>query len=257
MILVDLLKKRAIIQSLILFMVCQLNAQKPESKSIPTSKHLMVYSDAVRSGDYTTAITALSYYVAENPDKPNYKDSLAFLYYLSSNYHQCIYWCNVLIKKELGNVRLLEIKAASLKLTGQLTEAVHEYEQLMKLEPIPVYAYNLMELQYELKRYYECVQTSSLIELLKFNEQMLVTYRTGDNTMMQTPIKSAMYNLLGLTYMDIAKLDEGRIAFEKALQLDTGSVLVKVNLKKLEALRAAKEEEAKQENQPKGELKKD
>lgn len=255
----NLIKSPFFLLSILVLIGFKVNAQKPEQKTTAMSKHLVVYADAFRSGDYPTAITALSYYVAENPDKANYKDSLAFLYYLSSNYHQCIYWCDVLIKKELGNTRLMEIKAASLKLTGQFTEAVHEYEQLLKHDPNPVYAYNLMELQYQLKRYYECAQTSSLIEVMKYKEQMLVTYRTEDNQMLQTPIKSAMYHLLGLTCMDIGRLDESKQALDKALQMDTGSVLVKVTLKKLEDLQKVKEKEdsREQEIKPKGELKKD
>lgn len=235
----------------------ELSAQTNTGKSNNESKHLTVYTDAVQSGDYLTAITALSYYVAENPGKANYKDSLAFLYYLSANYHQCIYWCNVLIKKGMGNHRLLEIKAASLKLTGQYTDAIYEYEQLLRAAPNPVYAYNLMELQYQLKRHYECIQTSGLIEQFKYEEQMQVNYKTEDNRVLQTPLKTALYNLVGLTYLDLGKYAESKTAFEKALSIDTSCVMVKLNLEKLNALTSAPNKEIENSTNTKGELKKD
>lgn len=191
--------------------------------------HLQVYRNAVSCGDYSTAVVALNYVVADSK-KGQYYDSLAYLYYFTGNYHQSIYWCNEAIKYKNSDIGLLELKATCLKQTKQIFKAIEVYEQLMKINPSPVFAFNLLELQYMIKRLYECLITTNMAESLDFKNDMVYSYKLDENSTHSTPLKAAFYNYKGLVLLELKDSLQARTAFENALSLDSNFILAKNNL---------------------------
>ncbi len=197
--------------------------------SFNPKNHLQVYRNAVSCGDYTTAIVALNYVVVESKNG-QYSDSLAYLYYFSNNYYQSIYWCTEALKHKVNDIGLLELKAMCLKQTKQIFKAIEIYEQLVNISPSPVFAFNLIELQYMAKRLYECLITTNTVETLSFKNDMIYSYKVDENRTYSTPLKAAFYNYKGLVFFELKDSQQAKIAFEMALSIDSNFLLAKNNL---------------------------
>jgi tetratricopeptide (TPR) repeat protein len=195
-----------------------------------TKIHLNVYRNGIKSGDYTAAIIALNYLVTIEEKTGKYRDSLAYLYFLANNFYQSLYWSNQVLVTEPNNVGLLEIKASSLRQTNQLLLSIETYEYLLKKSPSPIYAINLTELQYQVKRLYECVATTKLAETMVIPKDMLYTYKLSEQQLAKTPLLAAVYNYKGLALYELGNKVSAKEAFEKALTIDTSFFLAKSNL---------------------------
>lgn len=211
----------------------QLKSQNKQPEIVTfKNTHIEVYKNALKAEDYSSAITALNYIVAIDSNS-NYKDSLAVLYYLSGKYHQSIYWSNKILLKTPNNIGIIEIKAASLKQTNQSILAISEYEKLIKLEQNPIYVFNLIELQYQMKRLYECIATTQTIENLTFKSEMKYHYEGlgEDKKSYSTLLKASMYNYQGLALYELGSKDLAMISFQESLRLDSTFIHAKENLK--------------------------
>jgi tetratricopeptide (TPR) repeat protein len=192
--------------------------------------HLNVYRNALKSGDYNTAIIAMNYVVVNESKTGKYRDSLAYLYYSANSFYQSLYWSNEVLGKEPGNIGLMEVKAASLKQTNQLLPAIEAYESLLKMSPSPVYAFNLTELQYQAKRLYECLGTTQLAEGMNIPKDMVYSYKISEQQDVKTPLLAGFYNYRGLALYELGNKQLAKEAFEKALVIDSGFLLAKSNL---------------------------
>jgi len=72
-----------------------------------------VYAKAKAYGDYPTAIIALYYLLEHNPDKTNYRDSLAYMYFLSKQHDQCIQICEDILSQTTPRTHILYWAGAS------------------------------------------------------------------------------------------------------------------------------------------------
>lgn len=216
--------------------ICSITGQSQTPSLKPastiTKNHLQVYRNAVNCGDYTTAIMALNYVVVESKNG-KYLDSLAYLYYFSNNFNQSIYWCSEALKFRPNDISLLELKATNLKHTKQIFLAIEIYEYLMKISPSPIFAFNLIELQYTAKRLYECLLTTNLTESLSFKNDMKYSYKINESSIYSTPLKAAIYNYKGLVLLDLKDTLQAKTAFETALSIDSTFILAKNNLSSL------------------------
>ena len=86
--------------------------------------HLKVFKQAANSGDISTAITALSYYVTDQGANSVYEDTLAMLYLQQNAYLQCYYWADKRLKVKPDDLVLMEMKGISLDKLNQPKEAI-------------------------------------------------------------------------------------------------------------------------------------
>ncbi len=231
--------KRMVVLVGILVFAGAVFAQPGKKTAITTpgkkNPHLAVFVQSAMSGDISTAITALGYYVNELNGVTPYADTLAMLYMQQGAYAQCYYWANRRLKELPDNIGLMEMKAVSLDKLQQPTDAIALFEQLFKRTQSPFHAYKLMELQYGLKRLIECVATAQAAERLQYKPEYIMPYTVGDQTG-RTYLQAGVYNVHALALYDLDKKAEARQYLEKALALDSTFLLARQNLEAVKAM---------------------
>lgn len=228
--------KKVIIVSIVsvLSASCFAQGSKPVS-AVSGNQHLKVFKQSAASGDLTTGIAALSYYVADQGANTVYEDTLAMLYLQQNSYVQCYYWADKRLKAKPDDLTLMEMKGICLEKLNQPKEAIALYEKLYARTKSPYHAYTLMELQYGIKRLAECLATSASTERLEFKPDFTMTYNAGEQ-MGRTYLRAGIFNITGLALYDLDKKAESKLYFEKALALDSNFVLAKQNLAAIKSL---------------------
>ncbi len=227
---------------LILIAAFNLNAQVKKTASViaaAPSLHLQVYRNSLSAGDLATAITSLNYLVASEMKTGKYQDSLAMLYFASGNLQQANYWSNKVLSTQLNNLVMLDIKASALKQINQPLQAIETYEKMLSIDNSPATCFNLTELQYNVKRLYECVASTQLAEKMQISKDLGFSYKINEKETAQTPLIAAFYNYRGLALYDLGEKKASKIAFLAALKVDPNFILAKVNLEQLEKETAA------------------
>ncbi len=197
--------------------------------------HLKVFNLAIASGDASTAINALHYYLTESGEDNPYADTLAMLYMQQGAFAQCYYWADKRLQVKKEDNTLLELKGISLDKLNQPKEAIDIFEKLFVRSKSPYHAYKLMELQYSIKRLAECLATAEAAEKLAYKPEMLMTYNFGQQTG-RTYLQAGVYNIHALTLYDLDRKADAKQFFEKALALDSSFALAKQNLQALQSL---------------------
>jgi tetratricopeptide (TPR) repeat protein len=200
-----------------------------------TNQHLKVFDQAIISGDETSAILALNYYLADQGTNNPYADTLAMLYLQQGSYAQCYYWADKRLATKPDDNALLEMKGVCLDKLNQPKESIEIFEKLFKKTQNPFHGYKLLELQYGIKRLAEAVATAEATEKLQFKPEYTMTYTVGQQ-MGRTYLQSSVYNIHGLALYDLDKKDEAKKYFEKAIALDTSFALAKQNLEAIRSL---------------------
>ena len=219
---------KSIVFSLAVLMSIPVSGQNSVNGQVK-KMHIDVYRNAVKAQDFPTAITALNYLLAIEPNKGHYKDSLAYAYYWSSNYAQAIYWSDEVLKSQPDNTAMLEIKAFCLKKTNNMIKAIAIYEDLLKKEFNFSYAFNLCELQYSVKRLYECMATIETIHAHAIPDSLTFNYLGASQQIAQTPVKAAVYNYEGLALYELGDKQAASAAFGKSLEVDSTFTHAKAN----------------------------
>lgn len=220
-----------------------LNAQIKKTSPVSASTtapslHLQVYRNALAAGDLATAITSLNYVVATEMKTGKYQDSLAMLYFASGNVQQANYWSNKVLTTQPNNLVMLDIKASALKQMNQPLQAIETYEKMLSIDNSPATCFNLTELQYSVKRLYECVASTQMAEKMQISKELGFSYKIDKETA-QTPLMAAFYNYRGLALYDLGDKEASKIAFLAALKIDPNFILARVNLEQLEKETAA------------------
>lgn len=222
------------------FSILTVNSFSQGNKATPAaagSQHLKVFKQSATSGDLTTAIAALSYYVADQGANTVYEDTLAMLYLQQNSYPQCYYWAEKRLKVKPEDLSLMEMKGICLDKLNQPKEAIAIYEKLYGKTKSPYHAYTLMELQYAIKRLAECLVTAGSTEKLDFKPDFTMTYNAGEQYGIgRTYLRAGIYNITGLALYDLDRKAEAKQYFEKALSLDSNFVLARQNLKAIKAI---------------------
>ncbi|MEP7255441.1 MAG: hypothetical protein ABI666_06670 [Ferruginibacter sp.] len=231
--------KKIIFVSLVSLLSSIGNAQvkKINAPAFKSSPHLKVFTQALNSGDITTGILALNYYINEQGANTVYEDTLAMLYMQQGSYVQCYYWADKRLKVKPDDNSLMEMKGICLDKLQQPKEAITIFEKLFAKTQSPYHAYKLMELQYSIKRLVECLATAANAEKLQFKPDFIMTYNVGDQTG-RTYLQAGVFNIHALALYDLDKKAEAKTYFEKALALDSNFVLARQNLDALNSIEA-------------------
>jgi len=174
--------------------------------------NLNIYNMAMSNMDFQVAVNALYNLIAENPETPAYKDSLASLYFVMQRYGSCIKVCNDILsdgppqapnmlelsssadstktsgetagKGFSGNIKILGLLALSEKAIGRSIEALAAYEKLFVCTQDLQYAYEIAALQFNIQRFGECRATIEAIiaTITAENQQTIqIVYQANEN----------------------------------------------------------------------------
>lgn len=213
----------------------QNKVSNPKNQVRNPNSHLVVYRQAIESNDFSTAATALQYHLAETGMADNYADTLAMLYLQQSQYPQSFYWTSRRLELQPENQILLEMKGICLDRMGRPKEAISIFESLFLKTRNPYHAYQLMEMQYGIKRLAECVETGRSAEQLVYKPEYRMTYSIGQQTG-TTLLQAGICNIHALALFDLGDKANARKYLERALALDSSFALARQNLNAMNSI---------------------
>jgi tetratricopeptide (TPR) repeat protein len=195
---------------------------------------MKVYSSALKYYDLNVAISALYNAMALKPDRKDLRDSLALLYFAGERYGQAYTLGEEILKDNPKRNDILEMVAVSKQSLGLLKDALADYEKLYGADNKQIfYLYQIATLQYQLKRYGECVASLDQIIANEASAKQNVNIRNSNNTSQAVPMKAAALNVKGIVAMDLSQDANAKDLFNQALTLFPDFALAKANLASL------------------------
>ena len=202
---------------------------------------MKVYATALKYYDLNVAISALYNAMALKPDRKDLRDSLALVYFAGERYGQSYTIGEEILKENPKRTDILEMVAVSKQSLGLIKEALADYEQLYAADKQLFYLYQMATLQYQLKRYGECVASLDQIIGNEAAAKQNVSIRNSNGTAQSVPMKAAALNVKGIVGLDLNQDVNAKEFFNQALQIYPDFALAKGNLAQMEQKKNPKE----------------
>ena len=213
------------------------NAVSPE----PFDVQARFYRLALKNYDLQAATVALYNMLAIKPERTDINDSLALIYFAAERYAQASMIGEEIIKSDPKRKDILELVAVSKQNLGLIKESLANYETLYTNEKSVYYLYQIATLQYQMKRYGECIASLDQIIASPDADKQKVNIRTQSGGQ-EVPMKAAAFNVKGICAMELNQEEAAKENFNKALELFPNFALAKGNLDAI----AKKKEQPKQ-----------
>ncbi len=191
-----------------------------------------VYKAALKNYDLQAATIALYNMAALKPERTDLQDSLALLYFAGERYPQAYLIGEEILKANPKRTDMLELVAVSKQNLGLIKEALADYEKLYAGDKSVYYLYQISTLQYQLKRYGECVASLDQIIANPESDKQKVNIRV-QNGSQDIPMKAAALNVKGICAVELNQDAAAIDNFNKALAISPDFVLAKGNLESL------------------------
>lgn len=230
------MKKHILASLFAIVLTSQLMAQTPVS-SDPFDVQSRVYKTALKNYDLQAATIALYNMQALKPERADLNDSLALLYFAGERYAQAYVIGEEILKNNPKRNDILELVAVSKQNLGLIKEALADYEKLFAADKSVYYLYQTATLQYQLKRYGECVASLDQILASADADKQKVTIRLQQGSQ-EVPMKAAAYNVKGICATELNQEEAARQNFSKAIELFPDFALAKGNMEMLNKKKA-------------------
>jgi tetratricopeptide (TPR) repeat protein len=196
--------------------------------SIPDE--IKVYHMATSFADYDVAKHAIFTLIARNPDRIDYLDSLARIYFSMNAYPQALAAADFVLKSQPDNLQMLELSAICQNAMKNEKEALTLYEKLYGKTKSVYHLYQIAVLQYSLQRNGECNKTIETILADKdaLTQKIQISY--DEENAQSVPLAAAAYNLRGVMEKDMKENDKAKKDFEEAIKVYPEFQLAKNNL---------------------------
>ncbi|HWB64579.1 MAG TPA: hypothetical protein VG603_13780 [Chitinophagales bacterium] len=199
----------------------------------PFELQMRVYRSALKNYDLQAATIALYNMQAIKPERTDLNDSLALLYFAGERYAQAYLIGEEIVKNDPKRKDMLELVAVSKQNLGLIKESLDDYQKLYDMDKSMYYLYQMATLQYQLKRYGECVASlDQIIGSPDADKQKVSIHMQGGSQ--EVAMKAAAYNVKGICAMEMNQKDAAKENFSRALQVDPEFALAKGNLSALE-----------------------
>ena len=206
--------------------------QAGSNSSDPFDVQLRFYKAALKNYDLQAATVALYTMQALKPERSDLNDSLALLYFAGERWAQAYLVGQAIVNGDPKRNDMLEMVAVSKQNLGMIKESLADYEKLYGTEKSVYFLYQMATLQYQLKRYGECVASLDQILANADADKQKVNIRVQGGTQ-DVPMKAAAYNVKGICALELNQPDAAKDNFNKALQAYPDFVLAKANLENL------------------------
>ena len=201
--------------------------------SDPFDVQMRFYKAALKNYDLQAATVALYTMQALKPERADLNDSLALLYFAGERYAQAYLVGQAIVNADPKRNDMLEMVAVSKQNLGMIKESLADYEKLYGAEKSVYFLYQMATLQYQLKRYGECVASLDQILGSADADKQKVSIRVQGGSQ-DAPMKAAAYNVKGICAMELNQPEAAKENFDKAIQIFPDFVLAKANLQTLE-----------------------
>lgn len=190
-----------------------------------TSHYQKYYKMMLNNNDLDGAISGLSHLIVLAPSQAK-KDTLAFMYLQANKPMQALK-----VVGESSSELALKTKAISFKNINNPKKAIENYEALIQKNNSVLDAYELAQLQFSIQRFGEAKATINY-GLQNSKDEKVRIFVKGNNYI-ETPVKAAFLNILGLIELNLDKgnVDNVIAIFDQALKLDPEFVLAIENKK--------------------------
>jgi len=213
----------------------QLNSEQPASpqgnNATLFNAQMAAYKTAMKYYDLQSAASAIYSALALNPERTDLVDSLAYIYFAGEKYPQSFLVGEEILKKNENRNDIREIVAVSKQSLGMGKEALVDYETLFRATKDIQFLYQIATIQYQLKRFGECIGSLDQIISNPESAKLEVSLRNQDGSGQKVPMKAAAYNVKGICAMEVNQKDAAKDNFSKALELYPDFQLAQNNIK--------------------------
>jgi tetratricopeptide (TPR) repeat protein len=207
--------------------------QDSESNRKRNEADIKIYQLALRYNDLPVARMKLFELVERNPNNITYKETLASLYFESSQSTSAAIAAMDILEANDNSITALEIAAYSLEQLGALDRSLPNFERHYLLTGNLFSLYKTAYLQYSLNRQEEALNSISMLVKNNKSGEEIVGFPKNDNTQQEVSLKAAALNLKGMVYMYMKNKEEARLAISQALELQPDFELAQENLKEV------------------------
>ena len=219
----------------VLLAAVTVNAQQADSagRPSPTLLYEIGYQNALRYNDYATATNKLYDIVAFYPNDDSLRMDLAMLYFQRQMYPSSLLVAMDVIQMNPNYLEALELTGICYENLGLKDKSLEAYEKLyLKTNDIR-FLYQMTFLQYDLKRYKECVaNTEILLESPKADEYT-VAFPISETEQKDFTYRVAATNLLGLANKELGNIDKAREYWNETLEMAPDFLFAQQNLESL------------------------
>lgn len=201
----------------------------------PITEHFYKkYVTAIQWNDYDVAKDALYDLIIENPQNDSLIFSLAYFYYENEKYASAVLVSQQLLARNPKNTIALEMTAVGYEVMGVKDRSLQSYESLYLLTNTITTLYKMAFLQFDLKRYAECLASiDALLTKAEIDTQKVV-FNDAEKKPKEYSMKVAVLNLKGLAVQEhLGDKEAAKKLFEEALAIAPDFVLAKQNLAKV------------------------
>lgn len=206
-------------------------SMQPEKDTL--QHEFKIYNRAMLFGDYLVAKDALFGLIVKYPERIDYIDSLARIYYALGAYPQGLLAAKIVLEKKPENLDMLELSAISQDALGNKKEALEAYEKLSQKTKNLNHAYQVAVLQFSLQRYGECAATTDKILSDPEAAKQKISINVDQTNTQEVSLVAAVRNLRGVMYKEMTQPDKAKTEFESALKETPDFMLAKNNLELL------------------------
>lgn len=193
-----------------------------------------IYKQALKNYDLQTATVALYNMLALKPDRTDLNDSLALVYFAGERYAQAYLIGEAIVTADPKRKDMLELVAVSKQNLGMIKESLADYEKLYAIDKSIYYLYQMATLQYQLKRFGECIASLDQILASPDADKQKVNIRASQTQQQEVAMKAAAYNVKGICALEMNQPEIAKDNFNKALGIAPDFALAKGNLEMME-----------------------
>lgn len=191
---------------------------------------MSAYKTAVKYYDLQAATSALYNAIALKPERTDLLDSLTYLYFAAERYGQVYLLGEDILKKDDKRNEIREMVAIAKQSLNMTKEALADYEKLYAASKELQFLYQMATLQYQLKRYGECIASLDQIIANPESANKQIAIKNQDGSGQNVPMKAAAHNVKGICAMEVSQDDAARDNFNEAIKLFPDFALAKNNL---------------------------
>jgi tetratricopeptide (TPR) repeat protein len=211
------------------------NAQTEKPAASALTEHFYKkYVTAIQWNDYVVAKDALYDLIVENPLNDSLIFDLAYFYYENQQYASSVLVSQQLLVRNPKDVNVLQMSAASYEAMGLADKALQQYESAYLLTNQIAMLYKVAFLQYDLKRYTECLTSIDILLANKDIDTLKVIFNDADNKQKEYAMRVSVLNLKGLATLDhFGDKAAAKKSFDAALAIAPDFQPAKQNLTKV------------------------
>lgn len=208
--------------------------QPKQAVNLLTEHFYKKYVTALQWNDNVVAKDALYDLIIENPLNDSLIFNLAYYYYENQEYPSSVLVSQQLLARNPKNLPALEMSAVGFELMGVPDRALQNYESLYLLTNEISTLYKMAFLQYDIKRFAECLASIDILLTNKDLDATKVSFNDVENKPKEYPMKVAILNLKGLAVQEhLGDKVAAKKLYEEALAIAPDFVLAKENLAKV------------------------